>query len=120
MGEQTSSCFECAARVSSHIPQDDEPALMSVPRREAGHIEMPEQIKTQPCGSAAVCMQLGCSAGSNKSIRSVVVIRRHIHLKGQACWKQMAEDIHKYYIIYGMNILRPAGVREMNKHTEAQ
>lgn len=65
-------------------------------------------------------MQLGCSAGSNKSIRSVVVIRRYIHLKGQACLKQTAEDICKYYIIYGMNILRLAGVREMNKHREVQ
>lgn len=57
-------------------------------------------------------MQRGSSSGSNKSIKTVFMIRRHINLKGQACLKQTAEDICKYYIIYVLNILEARGFPE--------
>lgn len=37
------------------------------------------------------------------------MIRRYIHLKGQASLKQTAEDIYKNYIIYVLNILKLEG-----------
>lgn len=40
------------------------------------------------------------------------MIRRYIHLKGQACLKQTAEDICKYYITYVLNISKARGCQE--------
>lgn len=103
MGEQTfihrSGCLERAVQVSNLLPKDDELALMNSSRREAGHIKMPQRINTAK-GSA------------NKSIKAVFMIRRYIHLKGQACLKQTAEDICKYYITYVLNISKARGCQE--------
>lgn len=60
------------------------------------------------------------STGSKKSIKTEFMIRRYIHLKGQACLKLTANGICKYYIIYVLNILKPEGVQKMNKHTRVQ
>lgn len=118
VGEQTFilrlGCLKCATQVSNLLPRDDEVAPVSSSWREARHIKT-TQWKNAAEGSAVVCMQRGSGTGPNTSIKTVFVIRGHIHLKGQVCLKQTTDDICKYYVIYVLNNLKPEGVQKMNK-----